>query len=197
MYVIWIQWRSEIQTSLNFKWWKQVGLQMVRISNGIWNREAQPLEIRTNGCHFVKNYLKSGKSLVLNGLVFEWLGQAINIAEAGPFENWTNWNPDQLKSDLLKVRILHGRNGRISDPHCTRTHRINLSFEWIFVRWWRHCLNIFENVAAVRLCIAGFVVSLIKSLLERRELIDNLRAQVLVLKNKRKYYFLGDCVGEG
>ena len=39
---------------------KQVGLQMVWISNGIWNPEAQPFEIRTNGRHFVKNHLKTG-----------------------------------------------------------------------------------------------------------------------------------------
>ena len=32
---------------------KQVGLQMVWISNGISNPEAQPFEIQTNGRHFV------------------------------------------------------------------------------------------------------------------------------------------------
>ena len=36
---------------------KEVGLQMVWISNGIWNPEAQPFEIGANGHHFVNNYL--------------------------------------------------------------------------------------------------------------------------------------------
>ena len=44
---------------------KEVGLQMVRSSNGIWNSEAQPFEKgqmatilkRANGHHFVKNHL--------------------------------------------------------------------------------------------------------------------------------------------
>ena len=34
---------------------KEVGLQMVQILKGIWNREAQPIKILTNGCHFVKH----------------------------------------------------------------------------------------------------------------------------------------------
>ena len=34
---------------------KEVGLQMVWISNGIRNPEAQPFEILTNGCHLKKN----------------------------------------------------------------------------------------------------------------------------------------------
>ena len=41
---------------------EEIGLQMVQILNGIWDPEAQPFEIQTNGCHFVKNH-------------FEWLGQ--------------------------------------------------------------------------------------------------------------------------
>ena len=36
---------------------KGVGLQMVWISNGIWNPEAEPFEIQTNGTNFVKNHL--------------------------------------------------------------------------------------------------------------------------------------------
>ena len=39
----------------------QVGLQMVWIMNGIWNPEAQPFEIQTDGLHFVINHLKSGQ----------------------------------------------------------------------------------------------------------------------------------------
>ena len=62
---------------------------MVWISNGIWNPEAQPFEIRTNGRHFVKNHLKSGQKRP----DFEWL-----IAKARPFENRTIWNPTFKKS---------------------------------------------------------------------------------------------------
>ena len=51
---VWIQWGSEIWTSLDLKWSKKDGLQMVRIWNGISNREAQPFEIQTNGNYFVK-----------------------------------------------------------------------------------------------------------------------------------------------
>ena len=40
---------------------KEVGLQMVWILNSTWNLEAWPFEIWTNGCHFVKNHLKSGQ----------------------------------------------------------------------------------------------------------------------------------------
>ena len=46
-------------------------------------------EIRTNGCHFVKNHLKSGHTHP----DFEWSGfqmvGAIAIAKAQLFENWT------------------------------------------------------------------------------------------------------------
>ena len=44
------QWGSEVWI-LNGQ--KEVGLQMVWISNGIWNLEAQPFENRTNGTHSV------------------------------------------------------------------------------------------------------------------------------------------------
>ena len=43
--------------------WKEVALQMIWISNGIWNLEAQSFEIWTNGSHFVKNHLKSGQKM--------------------------------------------------------------------------------------------------------------------------------------
>ena len=44
-------WGSEIWTTyVNGQ--KVVGLQMVWILNGIWNPDAQPFEIRTNGCIF-------------------------------------------------------------------------------------------------------------------------------------------------
>ena len=69
---------------------KQFGLQMVWISNGIWNPEAQAFEIRTNGRHFVKNHLKSGQKCP----DFEWL-----IAKARPFKAdhlkiWPSKSPD-------------------------------------------------------------------------------------------------------
>ena len=36
---------------------KEACFQMVQKSNGVWNLEAQPFEIWTNGCHFVKQNL--------------------------------------------------------------------------------------------------------------------------------------------
>ena len=49
---------------------KEFGLQMVWISNGIWNPEAELLEIRTNGHHFVKNHWNQDKNIrILNGWV--------------------------------------------------------------------------------------------------------------------------------
>ena len=53
---------------------KEVGLQMVSISNGIWNPESQPFEIRTKMSEFQ-------------------MVEAIDIAKAGPFENWSISNP--------------------------------------------------------------------------------------------------------
>ena len=56
-------------------------------------------EIQTNGRHFVKNHLKSGKNeLISKGLVFELLGLLPLL------------KPDHLKFDLQKVQI--------SDPNC-------------------------------------------------------------------------------
>ena len=43
---------------------------MVWILNGILNTEAQPIEVWTNGCQFVKNHLKSGQKCTN----FEWSG---------------------------------------------------------------------------------------------------------------------------
>ena len=51
---------------------KEVGLQKV---HGIWNLEAQPLEIQTNGSHFVKTIWNPDKNVqILNGTVLKWLG---------------------------------------------------------------------------------------------------------------------------
>ena len=49
---------------------KEAGLQMVWILNGVWNPEAQPFEIWTNGRLFVKNHLKFGQKWPN----FEWSG---------------------------------------------------------------------------------------------------------------------------
>ena len=54
---------------------KEMGLQTVWISNGIWNPESQPFGIQTNGRLFVQNHLKFGKNVcILNSSVFKWLG---------------------------------------------------------------------------------------------------------------------------
>ena len=66
-------------------------------------------EIRkpNNGCHFVKNHLKSG----LKHLDFEWSSFwmvetiGIAIAKAGPFENLTIWNQTFKKSRFQKYRF--------------------------------------------------------------------------------------------
>ena len=79
---------------------KEVELQLVWISNGIWNSEAQPFEVRTNGRHFFQNQLKSGQKRP----DFEWSGfqmfgtMTIAIAKTRPFENQTIWNPTLKKS---------------------------------------------------------------------------------------------------
>ena len=86
--------------------------------NGIWNPEAQPFEIQTNGCHFVKKHFKCGQK----GPDFEWSGfqmvgtVAMATNKARPFEYQTIWITDHMKSDLQKVWI---SNGQISVPHCT------------------------------------------------------------------------------
>ena len=69
---------------------------MVQISNGIWNPEAQPFEIRTKGGHFVK---KPRPDL-------EWFGfqvvgtKSIAIAKARPFEIQSSRRPDFKWSDF-------------------------------------------------------------------------------------------------
>ena len=106
--------------------WKEVGLQMVWISNGIWNPVAQPYEIWTNGCHFFKNYLKSRQKCPY----FEWSGFRMvgTIAKAKPFENWTIRNPTFECFWIL--------NGTFSDLHCTglKIGRSQIFFGWIWIR---------------------------------------------------------------
>ena len=96
---------------------------MVWIWNGIWNPEAQPFEIWTNGCHFVKNHLKSRQKCP----DFEWSGFwmvgtiAAAIAKTWPFEICS------LQS--LNFKCLGISNGRISDPHCIKNFLIFCSLE--------------------------------------------------------------------
>ena len=87
---------------------KEVGLQMVWISNRNWYPEAQPFEIWINGPLFVKNHLKSGhkrSDFECSSFQMVWT-IAIAIAKAWPFETHPK-----------KVRI---SDGKTSDPHCSK-----------------------------------------------------------------------------
>ena len=118
--------KSDLVWTLNGP--KEVGLQMVWISNGIWNPEAWPFENQINGRHFVKNHLKSGQEHP----DFEWSSfQTVGIkaiAKAWPFENQTIFN--------LTFNIL---NGRILDPHC-----IDLFWTY-YVTWPTVLTKLFEQ----------------------------------------------------
>ena len=107
---------------------KEVGLQIVWILNWIWNLEGQPFEMWTNGCHFVKNHLKSRQKRT----DFKWPGfrmvktKAIAIAKAQPFENQPIWN-QPLKSPGFKCFQIS--KGWISDPHYVTSCLIFYSFQ--------------------------------------------------------------------
>ena len=125
---------------------KEVGLQTVWIWNGIWNPEAQPFEIWTNGCHLFKNYLKSGKKCPdFDRFGFGMVGTiTIAIAKVRPFEIRPSKSPDfnfldlkwsDFRSPLYwssKVRI---SNGWFSDPHFFIT-KIFQSIRFFFVYFW-------------------------------------------------------------
>ena len=64
---------------------KEVDKQMVQILNGVWNSEAQPFEIQTNG-----HQNKKPQNVQISYGLFLSLAQ--------PFENWTIWNPIFKKS---------------------------------------------------------------------------------------------------
>ena len=81
----------------------EVGLQKVQISNGIWNLEAQPVEIRTNGHHFVKKPFEICISRI-------WMVRFSNGWDHS--YSPTLWKPDNLKSDIKNVWIW---NWQISD----------------------------------------------------------------------------------
>ena len=88
-----LQWGSEIWTSLDFLWSKR-GC----VAKGLdfeWDLKSRSTtpEIRTIGCHFVKNHLKSGQKCPDSECSsFRMVGIAIAIAKAQPFENRTIWN---------------------------------------------------------------------------------------------------------
>ena len=105
-----VQYSGEIKSGLVWisTGQKEVGLQMIRILNGIWNPEVQPFEIRTNLSHFFENHFKSGQLCQ----DFKWSGfwmvgtTSIAIAKAWPFE---------IRPDFKCIPLT---NGWISDPHC-------------------------------------------------------------------------------
>ena len=112
----WIQWESEIWTSLDFIWSKkEFGLQMVwDLKSGslnIWNLNKwqpfcqKPFEILTkiSECQMVGFWMV--------GTI------AVAKAKAQPFENQTFWNPILKKSGFQIFQI---SCGRISDSQCNR-----------------------------------------------------------------------------
>ena len=61
---------------------KEVGLQLVQISNGFWYPEAWPFEIQKNGCNFVENCLKLGQKQW-----FAFSGFAVDVEFLGSSEH--------------------------------------------------------------------------------------------------------------
>ena len=66
---------------------KKVDLQIVRISDGIWNPESQPVEFQTNSRIMLKTIWNLEDNIQIQMVWF------------------SNWKLDHLKSDLQKVRI--------------------------------------------------------------------------------------------
>ena len=79
---------------------KEVGLKMVWVTNGIWNLEAGPFEILTNGCHFVKNNLKSGQKHPDFQRFYFQMVKTVAVALGRPFENLTIGNSIFVKSGI-------------------------------------------------------------------------------------------------
>ena len=91
-----IEWGSEIPTSLDFEWSKRGWVANGPDLNGIWNLEAQLFEIWTNGCHFFKTIWNLDKNVrILNGWTI-----AIARALPQPFEIRPSKTPDFKWSDL-------------------------------------------------------------------------------------------------
>ena len=82
--------------------WKEVGLQMIWISNG--NEIQKP------------NHLKLGQMAAILSKPFEILRETFRFRMAWFSNGPIMWKPDHLKSNFQKFRIL---NGGISDPRCT------------------------------------------------------------------------------
>ena len=99
---------------------------MVQVLNGVWNQEAQPFEIRTNGRHFVKNHLKSGQKRS----DFEWL-----IAKARPFETRTIWNATFKKSGFqmvgFQIPTVFGSQHMIMKKNCSSSLQFLFSLSFI------------------------------------------------------------------
>ena len=98
-----ITYSGDLKSGLVWIWngQKEVGLQMVWISNGIWSPEAKPFEIRTKWPPFCQKPFE-----IQTNISGFWM----TIAKDQPFENWTIWNPTFNKSGFWMVRF--------PDPHC-------------------------------------------------------------------------------
>ena len=82
-----LQWGSEIRTSLDCKRSKEVGWQMVQISDGIWNPKSRPFEILTNGLSFCP------KPFEIQTKYGFWMVGTIAL-KIGPFEIWSSKSSD-------------------------------------------------------------------------------------------------------
>ena len=122
---------------------------MVWILNGIWNPEAQSFEIRTNGCHFIINRLKSRQKCPDFKWSSFWIVGTIAIAKAWPFENRLSkvqisnvsgfqmvrfqiptvfvWYSDQPTFQLAK--IFSGKNA------INNNFGIWIADKWLLLRW--------------------------------------------------------------
>ena len=86
--------------------WKEVGLQMIDLMNGVWNPEAQPFKIQTNGCHLVKNHLKSGqKSQNFKWSSFQMVGTIAIAISPDLSKNLIIWNLNFKKSVFWMVGL--------------------------------------------------------------------------------------------
>ena len=83
----WIQWGSEIRTSLDFKWLKRGWAANCPDFEWDLNPETQPFEIRTNGSFSQKPFeIRTKKVRIFELSDFQMVG-TIAKAKAGPFEN--------------------------------------------------------------------------------------------------------------
>ena len=117
---------------------KVVGLQTVRNSNGIWNLEAPPFEIQTNGRHFFKNHLKS----VQKCPDFEWSSfwmvgsTAVPLTKDQTFENPT---------------VLLNHEASSTDPGLNTTRQMEM---WPL----KYCIVRYLNCDCIRVLITWVLV---------------------------------------